>query len=160
MGLPSTRLELDETYTELTEWFFSDYLPHYIAGVETGSDPSFITNYWAAPLWICGDDAPVTLAVTLADVTTWFMMTFDRLRAAGYTHTEVLDCRVMVFNRNGGAIDVIWSRCADQAEIERLAVHFIVARRAEGLRVVAIETTFTDSGTLASIWPIRLGEDQ
>jgi hypothetical protein len=155
----STQLELGKTYTEITSWFFGDYLPRYITAVETTTDPSFIAGYWAAPLWIGTDDGPVTLAATPADVTASFKITFDRLQAAGYTHTTVLDRRVVVFNKNGGAIDVIWSRRrADESEIERLAVHFVIARRADGLRAVAIETTFTGSGMLDGVWPIHRGE--
>jgi hypothetical protein len=159
MASSSTQFELDETYTEITSWFFEDYLPLYITAVATTNAPSFIADYWGAPLWIGGDDGPVTLAATSADVTAWFKITFDRLQAAGYTHTTVLDRRVVVFNKNGGAIDVIWSRRrADESEIERLAVHFVIARRADGLRTVAIEMTFTDSGTLDGVWPIHRGE--
>lgn len=155
MAPSPTQLELDETYTEITNWFFEDYLPRFITAVGTANDPSFIADYWAAPLWIGTDEGPVILAATPADVAAWFKITFDRLQAAGYTHTTVLDRRVVVFNQNGGAIDVIWSRRAGESEIERWAVHFIIAHRAGGLRAVAIQTTSTDSGTLDEIWPIR-----
>lgn len=159
MAQPSTRLELDETYAEITNWFFDNYLPRWITALETANDASFITGYWAAPLWVGDESGPVTLASSADDVTTWFKATFDRLKAAGYTHTEVVDRRVSVFNKHGGAIDVIWSRCrADESEIERLAVHFVIARRSEGLRIVAIEATFTDSDALDDVWPIRRGE--
>jgi hypothetical protein len=159
MAPSPVQLELNDTYTEITDWFFEYYLPRWIAAVETTSDASFITDYWAAPLWIGDDSGPVTLASTAEDVTAWFKTTFDRLKAAGYTHTAVSDRRVVVFNKNSAGIDVIWSRRrADESEIERLAVHFVVARRSDGLRIVTIETTSTDSDTLDKIWPIRLGE--
>jgi hypothetical protein len=46
MAPSSTQLELDETYTEITNWFFEDYLPRFIAAVKTANDPSFIADYW------------------------------------------------------------------------------------------------------------------
>jgi hypothetical protein len=159
MALSSTRLELDDTYTEISNWFFEYYLPRWVAAMETSTDASFVTDYWAAPLWVGDDSGPVTLATTAEDVTAWFKATFDRLKAAGYTHTAVPDSRVTVFNKHAGAIDVIWSRRrADESEIERLAVHFVIARRSDGLRIVTIETTSTDSDTLDEVWPIRRGE--
>jgi hypothetical protein len=160
MAPSSTRPELDETYTEITDWFFETYLPRWVTAVETSHDASFIGDYWAAPLWVGDDSGPVTLAPTAEDVTAWFKVTFDRLRTAGYTHTAVLDRRVVVFNKDGGAIDVIWSRRrADDAEIERLAVHFVIARGGDGLRIVTIEATLTDSDTLDEVWPIHRGGD-
>ncbi|GAA3777687.1 DUF6841 family protein [Streptomyces chiangmaiensis] len=159
MAPSSTRLELDETYSEITNWFFGCYLPRWVTAVETSDDASFIGEYWAAPLWVADDSGPVALASTAKEVTAWFKVTFDRLKAAGYTHTVVLDRRAVAFNKHGGAIDVIWSRRrADESEIERLAVHFVIARRSDGLRIVAIEATLTDSGTLDEVWPVHRGE--
>ncbi|MFD3455119.1 hypothetical protein ACFWVC_23440 [Streptomyces sp. NPDC058691] len=159
MTQASDRAALDATYAEITGWFFENYLPRWVTAVETSNDASFISDYWAAPLWVGDESGPVSLALTAEDVTAWFQATFDRLQAADYTHTAVLDHRVTVFNQYGGAIDVIWSRCrADDSEIERLAVHFVIARRSDGLRIVAIETAFTDSDTLDQVWPIRRGE--
>lgn len=161
MALPSPQFELGQTYTEITKWFFEDYLQRYITAVEASNDPSFIAEYWAAPLWLGSAGGPVTLVATVDDVIVRFKVTFDRLQAAGYTHTAVLDRRVVIFNKHGGAIDVIWSRRrADESEIERLAVHFVIGRRSDGLRAVAIEAAFTDSGLLDDVWPIHGGGAQ
>ncbi|MDT0467094.1 MULTISPECIES: DUF6841 family protein [Streptomyces] len=155
----STRLELDETYLEITDWFFGNYLPRWVTAVEETDDASFIGDYWTAPLWVGDESGPVSLAPTAQDVTAWFQATFDRLKAAGYTRTVVVDNRVTIFNKHGGAIDAIWSRLrADESEIERIAVHFVIARRGEELRIVAIEATFTDSDSLDEVWPIRRSE--
>jgi hypothetical protein len=52
-----------------------------------------------------------------------------RLKAQGFSHTEVLDQAVRTYHRNGAAVEVIWSRRrADETEIERLVVHFEVIR--------------------------------
>ena len=72
MALSSTRLELNETYAEISNWFFEYYLPQWVAAMETSTDASFIADYWAAPLWAGDDSGPVTLATTAEDVTAWF----------------------------------------------------------------------------------------
>jgi hypothetical protein len=82
----------------------------------------------------------------------------DRLHADGYADSIVLDRRTVVFNADGAAIDSLWSRRrGDGSEIERVSVHFVVARRADGIRVVAFETHATDSLTLDEVWPIVRG---
>ncbi|MEV7661940.1 hypothetical protein [Paenarthrobacter sp. NPDC089316] len=153
---PSQKQQLDDTYTEITQWFFEDYLPRWVTVAEVRDDPSFILDYWGAPLWVGTEAGPVELAATGEEVIEWLKVTFARLQAAGYTHTAVPDRRVVVFNPHSAAVDVIWSRRrADESEIERLAVHFVIARRDDGLRVVSIEATNTDATTLDKVWPIR-----
>jgi hypothetical protein len=161
MPSTSTPPELRDAHTEITKWFFEDYLQRYITAVDSSGDHSFIAEYWGAPLWIGTDAGPATVFATSEEITAWFKATFDRLQAADYSHTAVLDRRVVVFNRHGAAIEVIWSRRhGDESEIERLAVHFIIARRAEGLRIVAIQTTSTNAATLDEVWPIHRCEGQ
>jgi hypothetical protein len=82
----------------------------------------------------------------------------SRLHAAGYADSVVLDRRTVVFNKDGAAIDSLWSRRrGDGSEIERVAVHFVVARRADGIRVVTFETHATDAETLDGVWAIVNG---
>ncbi|GAA1908383.1 hypothetical protein [Streptantibioticus ferralitis] len=161
--MPSTSspAALGDAYTEITNWFFEDYLQPWMTAVETSSDPSFIADFWGAPLWIGLEDGPAAVFNSPEEITGWFKDSFDRLQSADYTHTAVLDRRVMIFHRHGGAIDVIWSRRrGDDSEIERLAVHFIIARRTDGLRIVSIEGTNTDADTLDEVWPIHRGDGQ
>ncbi|MFI5798732.1 hypothetical protein [Streptomyces sp. NPDC051677] len=161
MALPSPELELDATYAEISNWFFEDYLARYITAVGSSNDPSFIAEYWAAPLWVGSDDGPVVLLRTVEEVIGLFKATFDRLQGAGYTHTAVLDHRIVIFNRHSAAVDVIWSRRrVDESEIERLAVHFVIGRREDGLRAVAIEAACTASDSLDANWPVHRGGAQ
>jgi uncharacterized NTF2-like protein DUF6841 len=47
------------------------------------------------------------------------------LRSAGYTHTNVVDRRTVVYHNNAASVDVMWSRFRhDNTEIERIAAHF------------------------------------
>ena len=72
-------------------------------------------------------------------------MQHEILTAAGYDHTEVPDQKVFVYNENGAAIEVIWSRqAADNTEIQRLVVHFEVARIGGIWKVVGIQSRITD----------------
>lgn len=158
MTTASTPTRFQAAQAEISTWFFEDYLPRWVKVAETKEDPSFILEYWAAPLYVAGDWTPTTLAVEGQDVVDWLKLTFERLQAAGYSHTVVPDSRIVVFNDHGAAIDVIWSRRrGDESEIERLAVHFVIARRENGLRVIAIETTFTDADTIDEVWPVTYG---
>lgn len=82
----------------------------------------------------------------------------SRLHAAGYADSIVLDRRTVVFNKDGAAIDSLWSRRrGDGSEIERVAVHFVVARRANGICVVTFETHATDAETLDGVWAVING---
>lgn len=150
--------ELELAYAEFDDWFSNQYKPAFIQGVGDGGDPSFISEYWGSPLWVGNDLGPITLAGTDLDVVRAFSAMTARLHAAGYADSVVLDRRTVVFNRDGAAIDSLWSRRrGDGSEIERVAVHFVVARRAEGIRVVAFETHATDAETLDEAWPVRNG---
>jgi hypothetical protein len=77
----------------------------------------------------------------------------SRLRGQGYAHTAVPDRQVTVYHSAGAAIEVIWSRCrADDSEIERVAVHFEVARESVGWRVVGIQEAPTRADSLNAAW--------
>ena len=60
-----------------------------------------------------------------------------------YDHTNVPDRRIVAYNENGGAVDVILS-CVrlDESEVVHLVVHFEIARlKGKGWRVVAVQST-------------------
>lgn len=146
---------LDEAFGEFDNWFTHEYMPAFIEAVGGGSDPAFISNYWGSPLWVGNDLGPVTLAETDEDVVRAFTAMTSRLHAAGYADSVVLDRRTVIFNRDGAAVDSLWSRRrGDGLEIERTAVHFTLARRTDGIRIVAFETHATTAQTLAEVWPI------
>ncbi|MGN6407285.1 MAG: DUF6841 family protein [Curtobacterium sp.] len=137
---------ITETTTELTEWFFDDYLPAWTAAA-LRNDPGFIDEYWASPLWVGDDRGPATLMPDDDAVRRWVSGTFARLRNEDYVRTEVLDQRVVASTGHGGTVDVLWARVRpDDSEIERLAVHFTVVRTGEGLRAVAIQAHAVDAG--------------
>jgi hypothetical protein len=144
----------DTVRDEVTHWFFDGYLPTWI-GVGSGAisrGPEFILDYWDVPLhvstptsreWLLDSDAVIG----------WLDCTHIRLRAQGYADTAVLDRKVTIYHDAGAAIEVIWSRRrADHSEIERLAVHFEIARESAGWRVVGLQTVPTTADSLAAAW--------
>ena len=144
----------DTVCDEVTHWFFDDYLPTWV-GVGSGAisrGPEFILDYWGVPLhvstptsreWLLDNDAVIGL----------LEHTYIRLRAQGYAYTAVLDRKVTIYHDAGAAIEVIWSRCrADYSELERLAVHFEIARESVGWRVVGFQSVPTTADSLVAAW--------
>ena len=149
---------LENTLGEVTRWFFDDYLVHW-ASVANGTrqeGPEFILDYWGCPLHISSPEMNQWFTEP-RDVVGWLADTQARLRKAGYTHTAVPDSRVTVFHPGGVGIEVIWSRRAGQAEIERLAVDFQAVKTRDGWRVIGIQYTGTSAESLDEIWPVHRG---
>jgi hypothetical protein len=146
---------LDDVLEEVTSWFFEDYFRGWVAvGNGTSDDgPEFILRFWGCPLHV--STTQVNLWVTEPQgVLDLLEINQKPLRDAGYTHTVIADSRVTVFHVNGAAIDAIWSRrSADNTEIQRVAVHFEIARYEVGWRVVGIQTTDTTMSSLHRLWP-------
>ncbi len=140
---------------EVTHWFFDDYLRTWI-GVGAGTiarGPEFILDYWSAPLYWSDDDGSQWFPDAPAVVAQLDELQ-ARLRAEGYADTTVPDHRVSVYHRNGAAIEVIWSRLRnDGTEIERVAVHFEIARGPAGWRIVGTQATPIVSDSLNTLWP-------
>ncbi|MDX2701696.1 hypothetical protein PV350_02415 [Streptomyces sp. PA03-6a] len=139
---------------EVGHWFFDDYLPTWVA-VGSGAiprGPEFILDYWAAPLHISGPVSRDSLLDGDA-VIGWLERRQAALRAQGYSYTAVPDSRMAFYHAAGVAIEVIWSRRrVDDSEIERLAVHFEVARESAGWRVVGIQHVPTTADSLDTVW--------
>lgn len=139
---------------ELTHWFFDCYLPLWV-GVGSGTiarGPEFILDYWGVPLHHCTPDGSEWL-LDAAAVVGLLERNHVGLRAQGYSYTAVPDWKVSVYHDAGAAIEVIWSRCrGDDSEIERLAVHFEVARGSVGWRVVGIQRAPTTAISLNTAW--------
>jgi len=146
---------LDATAKEVSAWFFEDYLPTWVgAGAKKGQAmQDFILRYWGVPLYTdaLGQNA---WAMTPQGVVDFLNLNQDPLKAQGYNHTAVPDQKVTAYSENGASIDVIWSRRrADESEIQRLAVHFGIARIATlGWRVITIQGVLTSESRLDAIW--------
>jgi hypothetical protein len=146
---------LGSVRAEVTNWFFADYLPRWVA-VAAGTSaegPDFVLDYWGVPMNVCVLGQSFW-CMDAAAVLAFLELNHAPLRDSGYTHTVVPDHRVTAYSTAGAAIEVIWSRRrADESEIQRWAVHFEVAKSEIGWRVVGIQATDTDKLHLAEIWP-------
>lgn len=139
---------------EVADWFFDDYLPRWVAAVGASSaEREFILSYWDTPLHVTGqgqafwclDDTSVIAFLELSQAP---------LRGAGYSHTAVIDSRVVTYSSVGAAVEVIFSRRgADETEIQRQALHFEVAKSVQGWRVVGIQSVATSMNDLDHVWP-------
>ena len=149
-----------EVKSELDSWFFDTYLGHWVdvASGERKEGPEFILQYWGTPMYVTVDDPDMAVWLTSdQEVIDFLVLQHELLREAGYTHTEVPDRRIRVYNRNGGAIEVIWSRrAADETEIQRYAVRFDVARMGDSWKVVGTQARKTcaerDEGSVDKAW--------
>jgi hypothetical protein len=110
---------------EINQWFFEHYLLTWQSiGNSESRNPKEILHYWNVPMhaaprnmnkWLLTEKA--VLGRLGAD--------HKPLRSAGYTHTNVVDRRTVVYHNNAASVDVMWSRFRhDNTEIERIAAHF------------------------------------
>lgn len=145
---------------ELRKWFFDGYLPHGIAllnGDDPGGADAFL-QYWGRPLFFCSDVTNVSAwLMTDEEVRATVQRMNDTLLARGYRNTIVPDSRIFVYNANGGAVEVIWSRQdGDGREVQRVAVHFHMGRVDGQWRYVSIQSRTTtpevDGGALEGAW--------
>ncbi|MGB8407825.1 MAG: hypothetical protein WCE30_27550 [Mycobacterium sp.] len=144
---------LQAVLDDVKHWFFDDYLPTWV-GIAAGTidrGPDFVLDYWSSPLHY-SDGTRAEWFLDAAAVTDFLNGMHAQLKEHGYTHTDVPDHRIRVYNGTGAAIEVIWSRCGDGYEIQRLAVHFEISRSADGWRVVGIQTVPTTASELAAVW--------
>ena len=139
------RAEIQE---QVRHWFFDVYFNHWVdVGAGRRDDgPEFVLQYWGTPMFVTNDEPALAMwAMEGQQIVDFLVMQHEMLTAAGYDHTEVPDQTVFVYNENGAAIEVIWSRqAADNTEIQRLVVHFEVARIDGVWKVVGIQSRVTD----------------
>jgi len=138
---------------EMNDWFFNIYLPTWVGlGASKTVGSEVILEYWGIPLHAASVNMTKCL-MTGDEVIGLLHANQDPLQVQNYTHTEVLDRKVLGYNHNAGSIDVIWSRRrADESEIERRAVHFEIHRTGSGWRVVAVASLLTDRESFDEIW--------
>lgn len=135
-------------HEEVRHWFFDIYFNHWVdVGAGRRSEgPEFVLEYWGTPMFVTADEPAIAMwALEPQQVVDFLAMQHEMLTSAGYDHTEIPDQRIFVYNENGASIEVIWSRQArDNAEIQRMVVHFEVARMEGTWKVVGIQARGTD----------------
>jgi len=145
---------------EIRHWFFDVYFNHWVDVGAGRSDegPEFILKYWGTPMYANVDEPEITTWMLEGkQIVEFLAMQHELLKAGGYDHTEVPDQSVFVYNKNGGAIEVIWSRqAADNTELQRFVVHFEVVKMDGVWKVVGMQVRQTkpekDQGSIAKAW--------
>jgi hypothetical protein len=140
------------TSEEIRHWFFDEYLPAWVAvGASEDGDPRVVLSYWGAPMHAASVNMTRWL-MTEDDVLELLAANHKPLKAEGYTHTDVIDRKVVAYNANAGSVDVIWSRCCKEKELERRAVHFEIHRTPKGWRVISLASALTTHDRLEDVW--------
>jgi hypothetical protein len=140
------------TSAEIYHWFFDVYLPEWVrVGASADGDPRKILLFWGTPMHAASVNMTRWL-ITDEQVLDLLAANHKPLKASGYTHTNVLDREVVAYNTNAGSVDVIWSRCNGDVELERRAVHFEIHRTDAGWRVVALASALTTRDKLIDVW--------
>jgi len=140
--------EVDQVRAEIKDWFFNVYWP---AGMSVMNGDRLdgarsLLKFWGRPLLLNSEQPNFSgWLMTDEQVLGVIKAMTDKLVASGYRHTVVPDSRVFVYNRTGGAIDVIWSRRdGGGKEIHRIIVQFNVAKLDNEWRFVAVHSRVTD----------------
>jgi hypothetical protein len=140
--------EVDQVRAEIKDWFFNTYLPYGVA-VLNGDHPDGargFLKFWGRPI-LLNSEQPNFSGWLMTDEQVYDVINgmHDKLLASGYRDTVVPDSRVFVYNRTGGAIEVIWSRRdGDGKEVQRIVVQFNVAKLDNEWRFVTVHSRVTD----------------
>ena len=131
---------LDATAREIEAWFFNDYIPAWVKAAVRKEGQSFVFQYYSVPLY-CNALGVNDWLTTEAAVREVIDLQQRQLQDQHYDHTNVPDRRIVAYNENGGAVDVILSRVrSDESEVTHLVVHFEIARlKGKGWRVIAVQ---------------------
>jgi hypothetical protein len=122
----------------IREWF-DEYSEAFAArGRGESDDLQAFLDYYAVPLLIATDDA--AQALTTAEVVTGFAgRQVEGLRAANYDHTDTLDSELTTLNATSVLYRADFARRrADDSEIARFGVTYLIIDGPEGLRIAAL----------------------
>lgn len=150
----------DKVREEVRHWFFDVYFNHW---VEVGAGkrdegPEFVLQYWGTPMYATNNEPPISMWMLQDEQIVGFLtMQHEILKSEGYDHTEIPDQKIFVYNQDGAAIEVIWSRQrADNSEVHRMVVHFEVAKIDGVWKVVGVQSRMTDKekdrGSIELAW--------
>ena len=119
---------LDATAREIEAWFFNDYVPTWVKAAARKGGELLISQYYSIPMYcnVLGVNDWLTTEAAIRGV---LDLQQRQLQDQHYDHTNVPDRRIVAYNENGGAVEVIWSRVrAAESEVMQLVVHFEIAR--------------------------------
>ena len=91
---------------EIEAWIFSDYVPTWVKAAVRKEGESFIFQYYSVPMYwnAFGVNDWLTTEAAVSGV---IDLQQRQLQDQHYDHTNVPDRRIIAYNENGGAVDVI-----------------------------------------------------
>lgn len=138
--------------SEVSSWFFEKYFVDFIEIGAGRLDPEKILAYWGVPLHMSGP-AQARWLTSSEDVIRSLIDMQGLLRRSGYTHTEALDRKVVIYNENAGRVETIMSRRReDGSEIDRAAISFEVRRAANDWVIISTSAQTTQFSKLSEVW--------
>jgi hypothetical protein len=123
--------------TEVRRWF-GEYLDVFAAAGRGERESRDLLAYYGAPLLMSSDNAFIAL-LTDSELLAAVDQQLADVRAAGYDHSEVLAFDVTVLNAASALLQGEFSRRrADESEIGRLTVTYLVTNTPVGRRIAAM----------------------
>lgn len=123
--------------SEVSRWF-GDYLAAFSACGRGERETATLLGYYGVPLLVTTDDG-VMVQTSDDQVVGMLQRQVDGMRAAGYTHTALVDSDVTVLNSTSALYRGTFSRQrGDGSEIARVAATYLVTDGPVGRRVSAL----------------------
>jgi len=121
----------------LGRWI-QDYVGVFAACARGQQDVQALLDYWGVPLLLATRAGFVPLA-TRDEVAATAQKQFDRLRSAGYDHTELISFDITSLEQKSAWCrgEFSWQR-ADGDEIARPTVTFLIGETPGGPRIAAL----------------------
>lgn len=137
---------------DIEHWFFSQYFMDFIAIGAGKIDPDRILAYWGVPLHMSGPAHAAWL--TSSEAVVHFLKDMQgSLKQAGYTHTEVVDKKITIYNENASRVETIMSRRrGDGTEMDRAAISFEIRRTEDSWIIISTAAQPTELSKLHDVW--------
>ena len=119
--------------------WFDEYSEAFAAlGRGESEDLQAFLEYYAVPLLLATDDGAHALT-TAEEVLAFARQQVEGLRAADYDHTDTLDSELTTLNAASALYSADFARRkADDSEIARFGVTYLIADGAAGRRIAAL----------------------
>jgi hypothetical protein len=147
----------DAVVEGIENWFFEKYLPSWVTvGADSHGDSRKVLDYWGVPMHAVALGTPPNQTRWLSteeQVLGLLSAVQTPLKEQHYTHTNILDRRMTFYSDAAASIDVIWSRRnGDDAEIGRVAVHFVIRSVDGQFRIISLVSVPTDKEQLTDVF--------
>jgi hypothetical protein len=121
----------------IRDWY-QGYLDAFAATVNDLSKRGGMLKFYGVPLILAGDDEAQVLT-SEDDVLAFVQSAASGLRSEDYSHSQLLDSRLIDINGSTVLLRTDFSRRrTDGSEIQQLGATYLIARGVSGLRIFAV----------------------